>query len=58
MKVLMEMTAIERAELLTRIISESLHVTEEDKDIALYWVRDLLEPLKQQLREQQEQADQ
>lgn len=58
MKVLMEMTAIERAELLTRIISESLHVTEEDKDIELYWVQDLLEPLKQQLREQQEQADQ
>jgi hypothetical protein len=57
MKALKEMTAIERAELLTRVISESLHVTEEDKDIALFWVRDLLEPLKNQLREEQNQSD-
>ncbi|OCG24642.1 hypothetical protein A9G11_03035 [Gilliamella sp. wkB108] len=37
---------IERAELLSRVVTENLHLRERDKDIALFWFRDLLEPLK------------
>nr|WP_179854579.1 hypothetical protein [Gilliamella apicola] len=37
---------IERAELLIRVITESEHLTERDKDITLFWIRDLLEPIK------------
>lgn len=40
---------IERAELLSRIITEYIHLRENDKDIILFWFRDLLEPLKEQL---------
>lgn len=38
---------IERAELLIRVITESEHLTERDKDITLFWIRDLLEPIKE-----------
>lgn len=37
---------IERAELLIRVVTESEHLTERDKDITLFWIRDLLEPIK------------
>lgn len=57
MKTLKDMTAIERAELLARVITESIHATEKDKDIALYWVRDLLEPLKDRQHEDSNQTD-
>lgn len=40
---------IERAELLSRIITEHVHLRENDKDIILFWFRDLLEPLKEQI---------
>lgn len=40
---------IERAELLSRLITEYIHLRENDKDIILFWFRDLLEPLKEQL---------
>lgn len=40
---------IERAELLSRVVTESLHLRECDKDIVLFWFRDLLEPLKKSL---------
>ena len=40
---------VERAELLIRVVTESEHLTEKDKDIALFWLRDLLETLKKQL---------
>lgn len=40
---------VERAELLVRIVTESEHLTERDKDITLFWVRDLLEPIKEYL---------
>lgn len=36
---------VERAELLVRVVTESEHITERDKDITLFWVRDLLEPI-------------
>lgn len=54
MNTLKTMVAIERAELLTRIMSESLYVTEKDKDVALHWIRELLEPLKGQTHKPQE----
>ena len=38
---------VERAELLIRVVTESEHLTERDKDITLFWIRDLLEPLKE-----------
>ncbi|WP_392565155.1 hypothetical protein RHO15_05915 [Utexia brackfieldae] len=38
---------VERAELLVRVVTESEHLTEQDKDITLFWVRDLLEPIKE-----------
>ncbi|MCX8712146.1 hypothetical protein A9G09_01285 [Gilliamella sp. wkB292] len=44
---------IERAELLSRVITENLNLRERDKDIALFWFRDLLEPLKQQILNEQ-----
>lgn len=40
---------IERAELLVRIVTEGEFITERDKDIALFWIRDLLEPMKEYL---------
>ncbi|WP_176702154.1 MULTISPECIES: hypothetical protein [unclassified Gilliamella] len=40
---------VERAELLIRVITESEHLTERDKDITLFWIRDLLEPIKENL---------
>ncbi|WP_165756044.1 hypothetical protein [Gilliamella apis] len=47
------MKTIERAELLSRIITEYIHLRENDKDIILFWFRDLLEPLKEQLAAKQ-----
>ena len=44
---------IERAELLSRVITENLNLRERDKDIALFLFRDLLEPLKQQILNEQ-----
>ena len=40
---------IERVELLSRIITEHIHLQENDKDIIMFWFRDLLEPLKKQM---------
>jgi hypothetical protein len=40
---------IERAELLARIVTEGEFITEKDKDIVLFWIRDLLEPIKEYL---------
>ena len=48
-----KMKTIERAELLSRIITEYIHLRENDKDIILFWFRDLLEPLKEQLAAKQ-----
>ena len=53
MKELEKMKTIERAELLSRIITEYIHLRENDKDIILFWFRDLLEPLKEQLAAKQ-----
>jgi hypothetical protein len=38
---------VERVELLIRVVTESEHLTERDKDVTLFWVRDLLEPIKE-----------
>lgn len=38
---------VERAELLVRVVTESEHLTERDKDVTLFWIRDLLEPIKE-----------
>jgi hypothetical protein len=40
---------IERAELLARIVTEGEFITEKDKDLVLFWIRDLLEPIKEYL---------
>lgn len=40
---------VERAELLVRVITESEHLTERDKDVTLFWIRDLLEPIKEEI---------
>lgn len=40
---------VERAELLVRVVTESEHLTERDKDVTLFWIRDLLEPIKELL---------
>ena len=40
---------VERAELLVRVITESGHLSERDKDVTLFWIRDLLEPIKEHL---------
>lgn len=53
MNELEKMKTIERAELLSRIITEYIHLRENDKDIILFWFRDLLEPLKEQLAAKQ-----
>jgi len=49
MKELENAKKIERAELLVRVITESEHLTERDKEITLFWIRDLLEPIKEYL---------
>ncbi|OTQ74089.1 MULTISPECIES: hypothetical protein [unclassified Gilliamella] len=53
MNELEKIKTIERAELLSRIITEYIHLRENDKDIILFWFRDLLEPLKEQLAAKQ-----
>ena len=53
MNELEKIKTIERAELLSRIITEYIHLRENDKDIILFWFRDLLEPLKEQLTAKQ-----
>ena len=53
MNELEKMKTIERAELLSRIITEYIHLRENDKDIILFWFRDLIEPLKEQLAAKQ-----
>lgn len=40
---------VERAELLVRVVTESEHLTERDKDVTLFQIRDLLEPIKEYL---------
>ncbi|MFQ1008879.1 hypothetical protein B6D12_08545 [Gilliamella apicola] len=49
MNELEKIKTIERAELLSRIITEHIHLREPDKDIIMFWFRDLLEPLKEQI---------
>ncbi len=49
MNELEKIKTIERAELLSRIITEHIHLREPDKDIIMFWFRDLLEPLKEQM---------
>ena len=46
MKELENAKRVERAELLVRVVTESEHLTERDKDVTLFWIRDLLEPIK------------
>lgn len=46
---------MERAQLLVRVVTESEHLTERDKDVTLFWIRDLLEPLKDSLIDHNEQ---
>ncbi|GAA5113423.1 hypothetical protein GCM10023211_21530 [Orbus sasakiae] len=47
MKELENAKRVERAELLIRVVTESEHLTERDKDVTLFWIRDLLEPIKE-----------
>jgi len=49
MNELEKIKTIERVELLSRIITEHIHLQENDKDIIMFWFRDLLEPLKKQI---------
>ncbi len=46
---------VERAELLVRVVTESEHLTERDKDVTLFWVRDLLEPIKEYLIDKEQE---
>ncbi|WP_172397557.1 hypothetical protein [Snodgrassella alvi] len=46
MKELENAKRVERAKLLVRVVTESEHLTERDKDVTLFWIRDLLEPIK------------
>ena len=47
MKELENAKRVERAKLLVRVVTESEHLTERDKDVTLFWIRDLLEPIKE-----------
>ena len=47
MKELENAKRVERAELLVRVVTESEHLTERDKDVILFWIRDLLVPIKE-----------
>ena len=49
MKELENAKRVERAKLLVRVVTESEHLTERDKDVTLFWIRDLLEPIKEYL---------
>ena len=47
MKELENAKRVERAKLLVRVVTESEHLTERDKDVILFWIRDLLVPIKE-----------
>lgn len=46
MNELEKVKTIEWVELLSRVVTESQHLHERDKNVALFWFYDLLESLK------------
>lgn len=57
MKELENAKRVERAELLIRVVTESEHLTERDKDVTLFWIRDLLELIKDHLLNNSKKED-